>query len=75
MPGNVTVEEVSSSTLLLSADGPPVKPVMEHGGLDITSWLITYQAESDDGAPLGRESTATFYNGMEPYTSLVCLSC
>jgi len=74
MPGNVTVEEVSSSTLLLSADGPPVKPVIDHGGLDITSWLVTYQAETDDGAPLGREATATFYNGRRPRTHVSSFS-
>jgi len=63
MPGNVTVEEVSSSTVLLSADSPPVKPVTQHGGLDVISWVVTYQAESDDGAPMGRESRASFSNG------------
>ena len=63
MPANVTVEEVSSSSILLSADSPPVKPVREHGGLGVVSWRVTYQAETDRGAPIGREATATFYNG------------
>jgi len=63
MPGNVTVVEVSASTVLLRADSPPVKPVSEHGGLAVVSWVVTYQAESDDAAPIGRESRATFPNG------------
>jgi len=63
MPRNVTVKEVSSSTVLLSAAGPPAKPVTEHGGLDVTSWVVTYQAESADAAPMGREFTATFTTG------------
>ena len=64
MPGNVTVKEVTESTVLMSADSPPAKPVIEHGGLDVISWVVTYQAESDDGAPIGREFTAMFSNGM-----------
>lgn len=63
MPGNVTLKEVSPSTVLLSADTPQMKPISEHGGLDVISWVVTYQAESIDGAPIGREFTATFYNG------------
>lgn len=63
MPGNLTLKEVSASTVLLSADIPQMKPISEHGGLDVISWVVTYQAESIDGAPIGREFTATFYNG------------
>jgi len=63
MPGNVTVNEVSASAVLLSADSPPVKPVSQHGGLDVISWLVTYQAESNDGMPLGREFRTAFNNG------------
>lgn len=76
MPGNVTLREVSSSTVLLSADSPPVKPVDEHGGLDVISWEVTYQAETDDGAPIGREFRATFYNGTSIFviTQFICIS-
>jgi len=65
MPGNVTVQEVTASTVLLTADSPPVKPVSEHGGLDVISWVVTYQAESMDGMPIGREFRATFSNGTK----------
>lgn len=73
MPGNVTVKEVSASTIMLSADSPPVKSVSEHGGLDVISWVVTYQAESDDGTPSGREFRAKFPNGikMKVYSFLI----
>jgi len=76
MPGNVTVEKTGSSTVLLSADSPPVKPVTEHGGVDVISWVVTYQAETDDGVPMGRESRATFSNGgrIQIASSLIKLS-
>ena len=73
MPSNVTVNEVSASTVLLSADSPPVKPVSEHGCLDIISWVVTYQAESNDGTPIGREFRATFSNGRKD-GDLFCLN-
>jgi len=71
MPANVTVKEVGASTVLLSADSPPVKPVSEHGGLDVVSWVVTYQAESDDGAPIGTEFRATFSNGRNMQTKRI----
>ena len=76
MPGNVTVEKTGSSTVLLSADSPPVKPVTEHGGVDVISWVVTYQAETEDGVPMGRESRATFSNGgrIQIASSLIKLS-
>jgi len=74
MPGNVTVKEVSASTVLMTADSPPVKPVSEHGGLDVTSWVVTYQAETGEGAPLGREFRATFSNGTKTRISFLLIS-
>jgi len=74
MPANVTVKEVSASTVLLSADSPPLKPVSQHGGLDVISWMVTYQAESREGRPLGREFRTAFANGKHGRESLFCLS-
>jgi len=76
MPGNVTVEKTGSSTVLLSADSPPVKPVTEHGGVDVISWVVTYQAETEDAVPMGRESRATFSSGgrIQIASSLIKLS-
>jgi len=73
MPSNVTVKEVSASTIMLSADSPPMKPVIEHGGLDVISWVVTYQAESDDSTPIGREFRAKFPNGIKTkiYSSFI----